>query len=284
MPTHGGSPLPLSVAIVCKNNEGTIARTLESVAPLAAEIVALDSGSTDRTIPILESFGARVEHVRWQGHVKTKHLALEACSQAWILCVDSDESVEPDLAASIRAAVLADRPGVAGHLVNRRVWYRGRFLSHVWQPERRLRLVRHARARWTGLDPHDKLEIITPDGRPASAALPCLDGTLRHDSFESFADHFRTQCAHSRTKAASLHAAGARGAYTRLLLSPPGAFLKQLVLKRGFLDGYAGWLAAASTAAGALMKHAMLIELSRQEAEKPSASRPSRTRDSKTIP
>ena len=264
MPTHGGSPLPISVAIVCKNNEGTIARTLESVAPLAAEIVALDSGSTDGTIGVLESFGARVERVRWQGHVKTKQLALEACTQSWILSLDSDESVEPDLAASIREAVRADRAADAGYLVNRRVWYRGRPLTHVWQPEWRLRLVRRGCARWGGLDPHDKLEIVAPSGGGAPGGVSRLNGTLRHDSFESFADHFRAQCAHSRTMAASLHAAGKRGAYTRLLVSPAGAFIKQLVLKRGFLDGYPGWLAAASTAAGALMKHAMLIELSRQ--------------------
>jgi hypothetical protein len=62
--------------------------------------------------------------------------------------------------------------------------------------------------------------------------------------------------------AASLHAAGKRGSYFRLLTSPPGAFLKQLLIKRGFLDGYPGWLAASSTAAGALMKHAILIEMS----------------------
>lgn len=250
------SSLPLSVAIVCKNNEATIERTLASVAPLAREIVALDSGSTDRTIEILTSFGARVERIQWQGHVKTKQLALESCSQEWILSVDSDESVEPDLAANIRSLIEINASTINGVEMNRAVFYRGRFLKHVWQPEWRLRLVRRGRARWTGLDPHDKLELT-------SASPTRISGILRHDSFLTFADHFRAQCAHSRTMAASLHAAGKRGSYVRLLTSPAGAFIKQLVLKRGFLDGYPGWLAASSTAAGALMKHAILIEMSR---------------------
>lgn len=268
MSTQAGpapAKLPLSIAIVCRNNEGTIARTLQSVAPFAAEIVALDSGSTDRTLSILDAFGARVERVQWQGHVKTKQLALEACTQPWVLCIDSDESVEPDLAASIRGAIQSSRRAADGYFVNRRVWYRGRFLTHVWQPEWRLRLVRRGHARWSGLDPHDKLDITAPPGDSRMLVAARLSGTLRHDSFAMFADHFRAQCAHSRTMASSLHAAGERGSYLRLLVSPTGAFVKQLLLKRGFLDGYAGWLAAASTAAGALMKHAMLIELSRDD-------------------
>lgn len=253
-PMATAGKLPLSVAIVCKNNEGTIERTLASVAPFASEIVALDSGSTDRTIDILTSFGARVDRVQWQGHVRTKQLALEACTSPWVLCVDSDESVEPELAQSIRNFI--EHPDAhPGAEVNRAVFYRGAFLRHTWQPEWRLRLVQRDAARWTGLDPHDKLELN--HGAPVR-----LNGLLRHDSFATFADHFRAQCAHSRTMAASLHAAGKRGSYLRLLTSPAGAFFKQLILKRGFLDGYPGWLAASSTAAGALMKHAILIELS----------------------
>lgn len=270
MPTQGEPPArPLSVAIVCKNNEATIARTLQSVAGLASEVVALDSGSTDRTISILESFGARVHHVQWQGHVKTKQMALEACTHPWILCIDSDESVEPDLAASIRDVLQSTAPTPAGYMVNRRIWYRGRFLQHVWQPEWRLRLVQRSAARWSGLDPHDKLELIARSDESQNRLAPArLNGVLRHESFAAFADHFHAQCAHARTMAASLHAAGARGSYFRLLVSPGGAFFKQLIMKRGFLDGYAGWLAASSTAAGALMKHAMLIELSHAPEQK----------------
>ena len=261
----------LSVSIVCKDNAATIGRTLESVRGVvggAGEIVAVDSGSTDGTIGMLEAAGARVVKSAWMGHVKTKQFAMEQCTREWVLCIDSDESLEPELVASIRGAIGGSgdaqrtRHGVSGYPadgfeVNRRIYYRGRSLKHVWQPEWRVRLVRRGAAAWGGFDPHDSLRML-PGKRTARLA-----GVMRHDSFATFAEHMRKQWDHSTTMARSLHEAGVRGSYVRLVCSPMGAMVKQLVLKLGVLDGYAGWLAAASTAVGALVKHAALIELSR---------------------
>jgi Glycosyl transferase family 2 len=248
---------PLSVAIVCRNNDATIGRTLDSVSGLATEIVAVDSGSTDGTLPLLQRAGARIIRSEWKGHVATKQMALETCTQPWALSLDSDESLTPALRRSIEG-VFADGPGGDGYTMNRKVYYRDRPLNHAWQPEPRLRLVRVGRARWTGLDPHDQLHLA-----PGSPAPGRLEGDLRHDSISTFADFLRKQSQHSRTMAASLHTAGKRGSLVRLVISPPGAFLKQMVLKQAWRDGWPGWLAAASTAAGALMKHACLVELSR---------------------
>ncbi len=254
--------LPLSVATVCKNNRDTMSRVLESVAGLATEIVAVDSGSTDGTLDLLREHGVHIIETEWKGHIATKQMALEACSQPWVLHLDSDEPVEPDLAASIRALIEQDDDAVGGARVNRKVWYRGRFLNHVWQPEWRLRLVRQrdiqsGRAKWGGLDPHDKLYLDADTGR-----VEDLHGTLRHESFETFAEHLAKQIALSRIAADSMYAAGKRGSRWRLLVSPPGAFMKQIIAKQGWRDGRAGWLAAGSSAAGALMKHMMLLERS----------------------
>ena len=87
----------------------------------ASEIVAIDSGSTDGTIPLLERHGARVVRSQWLGHVKTKQLALEACTKPWVFSIDSDESLEPDLAASIRAALSRDDKNISGYRANRRI-------------------------------------------------------------------------------------------------------------------------------------------------------------------
>lgn len=246
-------PLPLSAAIVCRNNAGTIGATLDSLAGLADEIVAIDSGSTDGTIDVIERAGGRVIRSEWLGHVRTKQLALDAAQRDWVLSIDSDEVVLPALAESIRRT-LDGSPFESGFDLNRKVYYRGRPLDFAWQPEWRLRLVRRGRGRWTGIDPHDRLTLI--DGsRPGR-----LSGDLRHDSFASFAEHLAKQVGYSRLSADGLHARGARGSVLRLLISPPGAFLKQIVLKQAWRDGVPGWLAAGTQAAGALMKHMMLLE------------------------
>lgn len=270
--------MPLSVAIVCKNNQATIGRVLDSAgllltsirtdtAPDAAggirgEIIAVDSGSTDSTLTMLENAGARIVHTPWLGHVRTKQLALDEASKGlgpngWVLCLDSDEPPDERLRGEIARVVSADDPAVSGYRVNRKIWYRGRFLEHAWQPEWRLRLVRPGRAVWTGADPHDRMEA-TDGGR-----VDDLAGTLRHDSFETFVEHLGKQVGHARVSAASLVAAGERSSYWRLATSPLGAFFKQVVLKGAWRDGYAGWLAAGSTAAGAIMKHMAMIELQR---------------------
>ncbi len=262
-------PLPLSIAIVCKDNAPTIGRTLESVRGLAAEIVAVDSGSTDGTIAMLEGEGARVIRSEWKGHIATKQMALDACTQAWVLALDSDESLLPPLRAAIEGVLASGDAPCDGYLVNRKVFYRGAPLDHAWQPERRLRLVRRGRARWTGLDPHDHLELLPAGGRGERGSAPplphprppLLAGDLRHDSIATFAAFMAKQAVHARTMAASLAAAGERGSLLRLVTSPPGALLKQLLLKQAWRDGRPGWLAAASTAAATLMKHIALVEL-----------------------
>lgn len=255
-PAPTPAPLPLSVAIVCKNSAATIGRTLDSVRGLASEIVAVDSGSTDATPDLLAAAGARVVHSPWLGHVRTKQLALDACAQPWILSLDSDESPAPDLLASIRAALPAAAPDLHGFSLNRVVWYRDRPLRFAWQPEWRLRLVRKGCARWGGLDPHDALALTS--GRAARLA-----GTLRHDSFVTFSDHLSKQLVYARLSAEGMLREGRRPSLLRLALSPTGAMLKQLVLKQAWRDGYGGWLAAGTTAAGALMKHMILLELHR---------------------
>lgn len=250
-------PLPLSVSIVCKNNESTIGRTLESVAGLASEIVAVDSGSTDGTIGLLGKHGARVIRSPWLGHVKTKQLALEACTQEWVLCLDSDESIDGELRARIQHADTLAGSALDGFSLRRKVFYRDRALNFAWQPEWRVRLVRRGRARWQGLDPHDQLALVD-----AQAVERRLDvGFIRHDSISTWDEFFAKQAQHAKTMAQSMHREGARPSYFRLMTSPVGAFLKQMVLKQAWRDGWPGWLAAASTASGSLMKHAMLFEL-----------------------
>lgn len=251
-------PLPLSVAIVCKNNIATIGRTIESVRGVAGEIVAVDSGSTDGTIELLEAAGVRVIRSRWLGHVKTKQLALEACTGEWILCLDSDESLDETARDWVKRITLGQDEGADGFWVNRVVYYQGTPLRHAWQPEWRLRLVRRGRAHWTGLDPHDQLVLTSSGSRQEQ-----VPGFVRHDSIDTWSSFLVKQAQHARTMAASLHAAGTKPSYARLIVSPLGAFVKQFVFKQAWRDGWLGWMAAVSAATGAAMKHMTLFELAR---------------------
>lgn len=252
-------PKPLSVAIICKNNEATIGRTLESVRGLGQEIVAVDSGSTDGTLDMLGEHGVRVIEAEWQGYVGTKQFALERCEQPWVLSLDSDESLTPELRRSIESLDLEGEGGPTGYRVNRKVFYDGRYFEHTWQPEWRLRLVRRDRYRWEGLDPHDELRPI--DGGEATADLA---GDLRHDSFSGFAELMRKHVGHARLMATSLHAEGRRAGPLKLAISPVQAFVRQAVLRRGYRDGTRGWAAAGAMAAYTLMKYVCLLELQDQ--------------------
>lgn len=261
--------------MACRDNARTLPAVLEGVETLdAAEFIALDSGSTDDTVALLEAAGVRVERVVWQGHVRTKQAALDQARQPWTLLVDSDEPPTPELAAAIRALIEANDPTVAGARMNRRVVYRGKGLRHAWQPEWRLRLFRTGRGVIAGEDPHDRVEIIplagsTPAGAgsgmgPGDGAGPGrvvdLSGDLLHLSFETFAEHLAAQQRLATSAAASMHRDGRRTSPVRAMTSAVGAFIKQAVIKGGWRDGPPGLLAALSSAAGTLMKHTILYE------------------------
>ena len=260
-------PLPLSIAIVCKDNESTIGRTLESVRHIASEIVAVDSGSTDDTIPMLQAAGARVIESEWLGHVATKQLALEACTQDWILCIDSDESLLPRLSRHVERVVKT--PVAHGYEINRKVYYRGKPLNHTWQPEWRLRLIKRAEFKWGGLDPHDQLQPLAGH----SPTIARLQGSMRHDSIGDFATFLAKQAKHAETMARSMRREGKRGSVIKLATSPAGAFLKQILIKQAWRDGWAGWVAAASTGIATAMKHATLLELTRAHKTHPDPDR-----------
>lgn len=261
-------PAPLSVAISCKNEAPRIKRVLDSVASLIAnggEILAVDSGSTDGTLDILRDASCRIIETHWRGFNATRQFAIDNCRSPWILCLDADEPLEPALTAAIRDVIHRDDPAIIGARVNRMVYYRGQPLRHAWQPEWRLRLLRAGAARTAGIEPHDKIEIIP--GTPGHVID--LPGHIRHESITTFADFLRKQAGLARASAHALHAQGVRGSRLALIASPPGAFFKQLIMKRAIQDGVPGWMAAASQAAATLMKHLILLELTHAGKDQP---------------
>jgi glycosyltransferase involved in cell wall biosynthesis len=244
--------LRLSVAVITHNEEANLPRCLESVRGLASEIVVIDSGSDDRTGEIARRFGARFKFEPWQGHVAQKNLALLGCTQPWVLCLDADEAVSPELADAIRAVLSAGSPQPDGFYINRRSFYLGQWVRYAWNPEWRLRLGRREKAQWRGHDPHDRLEV---DGVTAR-----LTGELLHYSYASLQDHLEQTIRHARTSADSMARAGGRCRWYHLAISPWLALAKRLVLKQGFRDGWRGWIIAYSASFSVLAKYAFLCE------------------------
>ena len=253
----GSDPaLDLSVAIVACDAERTIERTLQSVRGLALRVIVVDSGSRDRTRQMCEERGAEVIEHEWEGYVGQKQFALELCDTAWVLNLDSDEALDPELADAVRQALAEGDAQVAGYEMNRRVWFGDLELRPTWQPEWRTRLVRRARARFAGRDPHDRLQV---DG-----AVRRLPGCIRHDSFATVTEFVRKQIAHGLRAGESYHEMNRKGSAFKLAVSPPAAVLKQLVLRMAWRDGWAGWVCSFGAGIQAAAKHMRLLELSRR--------------------
>jgi len=252
MPTI--AELPLSVSIISFNEAANIGRTLDSINAIASEIIVVDSHSTDNTLEIARTSGAKVYIEDWKGHIRQKNSALEKCTQPWILSLDCDEVVSPALReAIIKAVKEGDRPG---YHINRRTFYLGKLLRYAWQPDWNLRLVRKtAEPEWVGYDPHDRLRIAGKGGY--------LKGDLIHYSYKDLNDHMRRLMAYAAITARSYHRQGKRFHWHNLLLNPPAAFLKKYVMRRALLDGSQGFFVAMSSVIYVFLKYLFLWEIER---------------------
>jgi glycosyltransferase involved in cell wall biosynthesis len=247
---------PISVCIVAMNEEDRIAECIRS-ADFADEWIVIDSHSTDRTREVAAELGARVIERDWPGHVQQKNFALDQASHGWVLCLDADERVSPELRAAVEAALAkSDLPD--GFRCARRNRYMGRWIRHGgWYPDRKLRLFRKDRGRWAGRNPHDRVHV---DGR-----VETLAGDLLHDSYRSLSEHVRTVDSFTTIAAREKHAAGERASLLDLTLRPWGKFLRMYVLKAGFRDGVPGFLIAVTGAYYVFLKYAKLWEMTRRK-------------------
>ena len=192
-----------------------------------------------------------------------KNRADRRCSQPWILGLDADEAVSPELAAGIRAAFANGEPRVAGFFVNRRTWYLGAWIWHVWYPEWRLRLTRQGNGQWAGIEPHAELQVTGP-----TAPTARLPGDLLHDPFDSLQDHLQNTIKYARLAAVSYAQTGRPFRWRYLVASPWVAFFKHLVLKNGWRDGWRGWIIATAKLINVAAKYAFLLEHERTASEK----------------
>ncbi len=256
------SPAPqrtrISACVIAKDEADRIDRCLASVA-WCDEVVVLDSGSRDDTVERCRRAGARVIETDWPGWVRQKQRAVEAAANDWVFAIDADERVDEPLRAAIenlRDAGALDRPGApAAWEVCRRVWFLGRWIRHGgWYPEWRARLFDRRRARWAGVDPHDRVEA---DG----AVARITDGHLEHHTFRSFEDFVAKMNRFGTVSAREKDARGRRARLSDVVLRPPFRFFRMYVLRRGFLDGRAGYILARLASTSVFLKYAKLWDM-----------------------
>ena len=248
--------LPLSLSIVSMNEETNLRRCLRSVADLVAEVVVVDSGSTDRTLDVAREYGARIQHQPWLGHRDQKQVALNLCTQPWVLVMDCDEELSPELRHSIEQFFASDdaaRPD--GAFMNRRTWFLGSWIRHGdWYPDRKLRLFRREKTKSGGEPEHDKFELA-----PGSVTVR-LDGDLLHYSFRDISHYLNKQVQFTEEFLKRERKAGRGFNLFNAITRPLWRFFRAYVLRLGLLDGFAGLWIASATAFFAFVRYSRTFE------------------------
>jgi glycosyltransferase involved in cell wall biosynthesis len=245
------APPTISAVIIARDEEHTIAQCLESVR-WADEIVVLDSGSRDGTVPICRSHTPQVFETDWPGFGIQKNRALAKATGDWVLSIDADERVTPELADEIRSRV-ADTPA-AGFTIPFRSTYLGRTIRHGdWKGERHLRLFRRSAGRFTDDPVHERLQV---EGRIEALTHPML-----HHSFADLEEVLEKVNRYSTEGARLRLQRGKRSSLAEALLRGSWTFFKGYLLRGGFLDGREGFLLALSNALGCFYRYAKLLYL-----------------------
>jgi glycosyltransferase involved in cell wall biosynthesis len=242
----------VSVTIITKNEAADIAAALESVA-WADERIVVDSCSTDDTVAIAGRHGARVVSREWPGYVAQKNHAASLASHDWILSLDADERVTPELAAEIRET-LQQEPAARGFRIPRVTFHLGRFIRTTdWYPDFQLRLYDRRSAEWTGRHVHEGVTVRGAVGR--------LRGELQHYAYRDIAEHMETIDHYTTLAARQMFEQGRRATLVDVAVQSKFAFFRNYILKRGILDGKAGLIISRMNAHYVFLKFAKLREL-----------------------
>lgn len=244
--------MPVTALIITLNEAAHIEACLNSVA-WAEERLVIDSGSTDDTVAIATRMGATVIARPFDGYSSQKNFGASRATHDWIVSVDADERVTPDLAADMKAA--AATPGDhVGFRMPRVTWHLGRWMRCTdWYPDNQLRLYDRRRARWNGRQVHESVTADGPVGR--------LDHELQHYAYRDIAHHLDTINRYTTLAAGEMHARGRRTGPLELLLHPPAAFLRNYILRRGIIAGTPGLIVSIMNSYYVFLKFAKLAAL-----------------------
>ena len=252
----------LSVALITLNEEVNLPRTLESVMPLVSdgqgEIIVVDSGSTDQTLEIARAHGSKIFVEQWKGFAAQKNSAMEKASGDWVLQLDADEALEPELAQEIHSAIQHESP-LIGYWIPRKNFFLGRWIKHGgFYPDPKLRLVRRGSGRFEEYGAHPTIRMAGPTGSLKHALIHNAYPTLR-----GYIDHMNS---YSSSGAEVAFAKGHRRfSLINILLRPKLTFIYNYFFRLGFLDGREGFLLHFNHAMYVSWKYAKAWELARNK-------------------
>ena len=250
--------MQISAVIITLNEEKNIDRCLESLKGIADEIVVLDSFSGDNTENICRKHNVNFLQKEWQGYSESKNFANGQARYDYILSVDADEELSPNL----RKSILALKSGTPadGYYLNRLTNYCGKWIRHCgWYPDRKLRLWHRSKGGWKGMI-HEKV-VLT--GRVVTGEL---NGDLFHYSFPTISDHIVTANNFSKIAAREEFNDGKKaGILIHLMLNPFFTFLKKFIFQLGFLDGYYGFIICRISAFANFLKYSQVREMNKNE-------------------
>jgi glycosyltransferase involved in cell wall biosynthesis len=255
----------LTATLITRDEAAHIEAALDSVA-WADEVVVVDSGSADGTADLARRHGARVEVRGWPGYSAQKNYAASIASHDWILSLDADERVSPELAAEIKG-LLAAEPAARGYRVPRVSFYLGRWIRGTdWYPDYQLRLYDRRAGEWNGRRVHESVAL---KGEPGE-----LKHDLQHFPYRDISHHLQTIDRYTTLAAGQMRADGRTVSLAGLILHPPFAFLRNYVLRGGFLLGGVGFVVSA------LNSYYVFLKLAKAWADNGTSAVAARTSDS----
>ena len=248
----------ISVYMITRNNERTVEKALASVR-WADEIVVVDSFSTDKTPEICRRVTDRVIQRPWPGFREQYQCAADLTTHPWILFIDADEEISPELAEEIQRVLNGGGKGFDGFIIYRQTHYLGRWIRHgAWYPDYEIRLYRKEKGRWEG-------------GLHAKVVVHGNVGSLKHEylhhTYRDISDQIRTIDLYSRIEAEDMFKAGERFSLFNLLFRPPCRLIKEYLFRQGFRDGIPGLIIVIATMFYVFVKHAKLWELTHVKKE-----------------
>lgn len=241
----------ISTFIICFNEGHQIERTLKSLS-FSDEIIIVDSGSTDDTVEVCKKYTDKIFIKPWAGFVEQKEYGLSLCSHEWVFNIDADEVVTAELATEMLSSV--EENEYDGFFINRVVYHLGKWWRKgLWYPEYRMRLFRKSKTRWEGTDPHEKAVVNGKTKR--------LKGELLHYTYKDLHDQILRLNRYSTTLAENAIREGKKTNVIEIIFRPQFRFLKMYFLKKGFLEGFPGFIVSMLEAWYVFVKYSKQWEM-----------------------